>query len=192
MYRYQYNILLLDTTDINNKIGRKGFFEFNIISKKTTEEGLLIIGIVSYSRENLEEHEVIDQISNYMKSNIKLVSKEDMFDSINNKVFYHGTTKVFYHGTTEESFKGLNNYIYLSLDLSHAISHAKYRAKENNEKALVVKININNLYHCDFLPDNDIDGSNGYLTVLESYNDIGTILVIGNISSDLFEKVLFK
>ena len=185
MHRYKYSILISNITEIDNLIGEKGFFEFTILSKMQRDNGLLIEGVVSFSRDkNLDDNEIFSYMSNYIQNQkIKLISKEDMVESIANKIFYHGTTK--------ESFKGSNNYIYLTSNLSHAVIHSKSKARENNEASLVVKVNIDNLNHFDFLPDNDIDESNGYTTVLESYNNIGSILVIGNISYDLFENISF-
>lgn len=184
MHRYKYNFLIPNITELDNLIGEKGFFEFTIISKTQRDNELLIEGVVSFSREkNLNDNEILSNVSNYIKNDVKLIAKEDMVESITNKTFYHGTT--------EESFKEFNNYIYLTTDLSHAVIHSKNKARDYNEKALVVKVNIDSLNHLDFLPDNDIDESNGYSTVLESYNNIGSILVIGNISCDLFEKISF-
>lgn len=184
MHRYKYNFLIPNITELDNSIGEKGFFEFTIIYKTQRDNGLLIEGVVSFSREkNLDDNEILSNVSNYIKNDVKLIAKEDMVESITNKTFYHGTT--------EESFKGSNSYIYLTTDLSHAVTHSKSKARDNNEKALVVKVNIGRLNYLDFLPDNDIDESNGYITVLESYNNIGSILVIGDISCDLFEKISF-
>lgn len=185
MYRYKYSILISDVTELDNLIGEKGFFEFSVLSKTQRYNGLLIEGVVSFSREkSLDDNEIISYIYNYTQNKeIQLIAKEDMVESINNKFFYHGTT--------EESFKGSNNYIYLTTDLSHAVIHSKSKARDNNEKALVVKVNIDSLNHLDFLPDNDIDKSNGYTTVIDSYNNIGSILVVGNIYCNLFEKISF-
>lgn len=185
MHRYKYSILISDVTELDNLIGEEGFFEFSVLSKIQRDNGLLIEGVVSFSREkNLDDNEILSYISNYSQNKVvKLIAKEDMVESITNKTFYHGTT--------EESFKGSNNYIYLTTDLSHAVIHSKSKARDNNEKALVVKVNIDSLNHLDFLPDNDIDESNGYTTALDSYNNIGSILVVGNISCDLFEKISF-
>ena len=185
IYRFKYNFLIPNIKEVEDFIGEKGFFEFTILSKTQKENGLLIEGIISFSRENdLDDDKILTHIFNYFGTNeIKLITKEDMVESITNKIFYHGTT--------EESFKDSNNYIYLTTDLSHAVIHAKSKARDNNEKALVVKVNMDSLNHLDFLPDNDIDESNGYTTVIDSYTNIGSILVVGNISCDLFEKISF-
>jgi len=183
MHRYKYSILISNITELDNLVGEKGVFEFSVLSKTQRDDDLLIEGVVSFSRENnLDDNEILSYIANYSQNkDLKLISKKDMVESITNKTFYHGTTK--------EVFQGSNSYIYLTNTISQAMYHAKDRSESFNETPLIVKIDIDSLNHCDFLPDNDIDESNGYTTVLESYNDIGTILVVGNISCELFEDI---
>lgn len=184
LFRFKYKIFIENYNKTHEYLGEKGQILFKIINQHEKDSGLELLGVFTYIKNiKLNEHEIFQEISNMMGLKIKLIEKEDLFEYITYSTFYHGTTKVI--------FKGKNNYIYLTRFLNHAIYHAKNKALELNEKPLVVKVSLNKLTKFDFLPDNDIDESNGYLTFIESLNEIGSFIIIGDVDSNLFEEVSF-
>lgn len=117
-------------------------------------------------------------------SDIKWLYKIDLFHECENLILYHGTTK--------ESFQGKNSYIYLTTSLSHAIFHANERALSENEKPLVLKLNLKQLHKFNLIPDNDIDNSWEYISFKDSLDEIGSLCVLGEITIDMFEIVNFE
>lgn len=99
-----------------------------------------------------------------------------------------------YHGTLKEFIKNENNpkgYLYVTDTVEHAKQHAKEKAeslRSEGEEAtgVVLEIDLDSLENVEYQPDNDIDDSNGYKTAEESFEKIGTFVIVGKIPIESF------
>jgi len=110
--------------------------------------------------------------------------------------------KTMYHGTTLEGWEyGSMNYLFVTEDIDHAKFHADEKAHDSTKyykephTAIIVKIIIDEDI-IDMKWEVDDDGGRyteyGYHTWEDSYEKIGTFVIVGNLNIDNFPIIYNK
>lgn len=103
----------------------------------------------------------------------------------------------FYHGTTLESWKeeeSNDTYLFITDDIEVAKNHAidRIESGDNDDKtAIVLQINIKDVIDLKWVEDDDL-GLWHYKTWQESWKEVGSFAIVGNIPSKKFKIVWSK
>jgi len=103
----------------------------------------------------------------------------------------------FYHGTTLESWKtseSNDNYLFVIDDIEAAKNHALDRIHAGDSKdktAIILQINIKDVIDLKWVEDDDL-GNWQYKTWEESWKEVGSFVIVGNIPDKKFKVVWSK
>jgi hypothetical protein len=103
----------------------------------------------------------------------------------------------FYHGTTLESWKtdeSNDTYLFIIDDLEAAKNHAidRIQAFNSSDKtAIILQINIKDVIDLKWVEDDDL-GTWPYKTWEESWKEVGSFAIVGNIPDKKFKVIWSK
>jgi hypothetical protein len=103
----------------------------------------------------------------------------------------------FYHGTTLESWKtdeSNDSYLFVIDEIEIAKNHAldRIESKDSNDKtAIVLQINIKDVIDLKWVEDDDL-GTWPYKSWEESWKEVGSFVIVGNIPDKKFKVIWSK
>lgn len=160
-----------------------------LLEKLMVSEEEVSVEIIADNRHKDNEHKISDPLEiddGYTYMGLEEVIDEDEINQHYDKIDKHNSLsgKKFYHGTSTSLWNPKSNdgYLFITSDQHHAAIHAISKAEDDNAKAVIVELDYIDIENYELDPDNDINEMNGYKNWKDSYEEIGSLVLIGDTS----------